>query len=1791
MTSEAETEEMLTHHPADLCSVQHVDSGTISTEEFHRTAKTISTKQEETCNSETFPNSPEQQSVEALEVEVVSPMLVLTESIPSDTTNTADDVLVDTASAVSMPTTLPSTTADNAAEATGSSFLSPHDTDAVTVASAPAVVVDIAGDIGNAELEDIMSSPHGKNAIVERSPGGRYLRFMEKLGSGASKDVYRAYDTQEGIEVAWNVVHLAGVPKNDRNRIVNEVRLLERLHHHNIISFHGSWVNREKQQVNFVTEILSSGTLQSFINKVQVIRWKIAKRWALQILKGLEYLHSQEPPVIHRDLKCQNIFINGTSGDLRIGDLGLSTVHRNGKALSVLGTPEFMAPDMYEEIAYDEKVDIYAFGMCLLEIFTKEIPYRECNNPAQIYKKVIRGDPPDCLRRLKSRHARDFINLCLGTKDEDGRYIRPSATELIAHPFLQLRPSDDDEVEVDAPMQEKTIREVSESTSGGGIKISISQVSKACDAINVTVSSSPMNKPQHQSSNSLEGDESDRFDEMPDNETGFRKPKVLMGRGQELQRDANAPVPGNEVQVSEVKQEDHLSVTQVPALMVPLEAPSAPLAQNSEQVIPVLHQAPTPSPSPAPAFHFLVAAAVIEDEFSTSRPYDDDVLKLVVTLPVEGQTQNVQFDFHLVEDDPIQVAKEMVAELGIPQAAVLEISETISGLARAARIKQEKYIARMNMKPIHHRSRSASQAVPPQKHGSDVILPQSKTIGHGPNTVQSQNHPPLPDYMSAPPMQGQHMGQPLQQQQGLSSQDQSPHLHGQQVSMSQMQLQSQHYPAGDSPLNSHLQSHPFSQQMNQTDHNPAQMGHGQAQPNWNHHVAQNTPPSGAAPSETSIGGQQTYGHSSQLPIHTPIVRSMSGTIQSEISTTAPAYSQAQNGDGQGSYSQVPVQHLLMSNQQQAQIGGQQGMMQQAHTSIQQQHGDGQSVYNQIPMQHLSVSNQQVPGGPIQNPQTSNQQNSDGQNFYGQNTVQHGQNLSQQQAQNVAHLSSMQTASSQMQAQNADGQNVYSQVALHQGQLSNQQQAYAGGQQGMLQHAQSSNQQQAQNDEGQNVYGQALMQQMQVSNQQPSQIGGQQSMMQQTQTSNQQNNGDGQSIYNHVSMHQMLPPNQHLSQIGGPQGLMQQTHASNQQHNGDVQSVYSQVSLQQVQVSNQQQAPNGGQQGMMQRTQASNHQQSQNDDLQNVYGDVPIQQVHALNQQQNQVVGQQGTMQYMQGLNQQYNGDGQSVNNSVTMHHVQTLNQQNTQNEGHHGSNPLQPQNGDGQSVYSQLSMHHGQSSSQQQMHSGEQLGSAQQTQVSNQLQPQNGERQNVYIHPPVQQVQISNQQHMHSGGQQGFDGQIGYAHLPLQQGQLSNHQQTQGGVQQAFIHQSQGSNLHQTLDSQAGYGLAPGHIGQVPNQQQVQNREQHNVDGKGAYGQTPMQHVQLPKQYQAQSGPQQRATQNHDQVALSAPFVPQSQPQVPASSQMQGNLLSGNYQASVAGEMQGQSQFMQNSQSSLQQHPGNPHHEMQLMSQNVHNPSYGQPMSQQQQQSQPLAPPLQQHQSQSVHSPYPQGSVQPSQQQPIANQQHVMQSQQGSLGVPQLPATPGISQNQTGATMLPTLEVNVDVTPRVLGQTPARPALVKETASSDPRPTLAKQSSTLSDDVNPMDNPMNGVHEVLSFDINDDLLDDDELLAAELRKLDEDFQKNMMRAQKVFDTRMDTLQRTQVQREALHQKTLEKHEKERADFEKRRQQEEIEQNRRIEQLQKDWARRREAMRQKQLAEAQEAEAALSAGPN
>ncbi|PON80079.1 Serine/threonine protein kinase [Parasponia andersonii] len=270
--------------------------------------------------------------------------------------------------------------------------------------------------------------------FVEVDPAGRYGRYNEILGKGASKTVYRAFDEYEGIEVAWNQVKLSDFLQNpeDLERLYCEIHLLKTLKHKNIMKFYTSWVDIANRNINFVTEMFTSGTLRQYRLKHRRVNIRAVKHWCRQILRGLLYLHSRNPPVIHRDLKCDNIFINGNQGEVKIGDLGLAAILRKSHAARCVGTPEFMAPEVYEE-EYNELVDIYAFGMCILEMVTFEYPYSECTHPAQIYKKVISGKKPEALYKVKDPEVRNFVEKCLATVS-----CRLTAGELLKDPFLQI---------------------------------------------------------------------------------------------------------------------------------------------------------------------------------------------------------------------------------------------------------------------------------------------------------------------------------------------------------------------------------------------------------------------------------------------------------------------------------------------------------------------------------------------------------------------------------------------------------------------------------------------------------------------------------------------------------------------------------------------------------------------------------------------------------------------------------------------------------------------------------------------------------------------------------------------------------------------------------------------------------------------------------------------------------------------------------------------------------------------------------------------------------------------------------------------------------------------------------------------------------------------------------------------------------------------------------------------------------------------------------------------------------
>ncbi|XVF12901.1 hypothetical protein REPUB_Repub08aG0159700 [Reevesia pubescens] len=268
--------------------------------------------------------------------------------------------------------------------------------------------------------------------FAEKDPSGRYVRYDEILGKGAFKTVYKGFDEADGIEVAWNQVNIEDVLQTPEQleKLYSEVHLLKSLKHENIMKFYNSWVDDKNKTINMITELFTSGSLRQYRKKHKNVDLKAIKNWARQILRGLHYLHGHNPPIIHRDLKCDNIFVNGNNGEVKIGDLGLATVMQQPTARSVIGTPEFMAPELYDE-EYNELVDIYSFGLCMLEMVTCEYPYNECKNPAQIYKKVTSGIKPASLGKVNDPQVKQFIEKCLLPAS-----MRLPAVELLKDPFL-----------------------------------------------------------------------------------------------------------------------------------------------------------------------------------------------------------------------------------------------------------------------------------------------------------------------------------------------------------------------------------------------------------------------------------------------------------------------------------------------------------------------------------------------------------------------------------------------------------------------------------------------------------------------------------------------------------------------------------------------------------------------------------------------------------------------------------------------------------------------------------------------------------------------------------------------------------------------------------------------------------------------------------------------------------------------------------------------------------------------------------------------------------------------------------------------------------------------------------------------------------------------------------------------------------------------------------------------------------------------------------------------------------
>ena len=222
------------------------------------------------------------------------------------------------------------------------------------------------------------------------------------------------------------------------------MNLMSKLNHPNIVKFITGWYKPKLNKVIMITEFISGGSLKLNIkNFNNQPRLRLIKKWIKEILKGLSYLHNQN--IIHRDIKCDNIFIDRITGNVKIGDLGNGIIAKKKFYSQFIGTEEFMAPEIHEG-KYSFKVDIYSLGLTIIEMLTLETPYKECEGTLKIYENKKNEIYPESFYKINNENLKNFIKLCLKKESE-----RPNAFELLKNKWL----NDDESYENNFPVNIK----------------------------------------------------------------------------------------------------------------------------------------------------------------------------------------------------------------------------------------------------------------------------------------------------------------------------------------------------------------------------------------------------------------------------------------------------------------------------------------------------------------------------------------------------------------------------------------------------------------------------------------------------------------------------------------------------------------------------------------------------------------------------------------------------------------------------------------------------------------------------------------------------------------------------------------------------------------------------------------------------------------------------------------------------------------------------------------------------------------------------------------------------------------------------------------------------------------------------------------------------------------------------------------------------------------------------------------------------------------------------------------
>ena len=220
------------------------------------------------------------------------------------------------------------------------------------------------------------------------------ISFEKKIGIGACGEVWRG--EWAGTSVAIKKILKADISEKDIEEFSSEILLMSKLRHPNVVQFLGACLTPE---FCLLTELMERGSLFDVVAK-ESLSWGRKVEMCLDVARGILYLHSRKPPIIHRDIKSLNVLVT-KDWKCTISDFGLTRIKDRAMLNTQCGSPAWSAPEVLRGEPYDEMADVFSYAVVMWEILSQQPPYRGMN-PHQIIGLVAFQKPggrppiPEC---------------------------------------------------------------------------------------------------------------------------------------------------------------------------------------------------------------------------------------------------------------------------------------------------------------------------------------------------------------------------------------------------------------------------------------------------------------------------------------------------------------------------------------------------------------------------------------------------------------------------------------------------------------------------------------------------------------------------------------------------------------------------------------------------------------------------------------------------------------------------------------------------------------------------------------------------------------------------------------------------------------------------------------------------------------------------------------------------------------------------------------------------------------------------------------------------------------------------------------------------------------------------------------------------------------------------------------------------------------------------------------------------------------------------------------------------